>query len=70
MGMTEEGNRKNRRQAPPDESDWFECEWDDCLNMVHDIEEGFPFCWMHYRQQLEEEQADTYRKMRKEDEYD
>ena len=67
MGMTQTGDRRNKPQAPPDPDPYLECEWDDCLVMVHDIAEGFPFCWSHYLEQLREEAAETYRKMQKED---
>ncbi|RLB68525.1 MAG: hypothetical protein DRH08_00630 [Deltaproteobacteria bacterium] len=67
MSMTQAGDRMNRPQTPPDPNPWQECEWDDCLTMVHEDDEGAPFCWTHYREQLSEEAAETANKMAKED---
>jgi hypothetical protein len=67
--MTEAGDRMNRPQAPPDPDPWTECESDDgCHTMVHEEDEAAPLCWMHYMDAIEEEQADTARKIQKEDE--
>ncbi len=46
---------------------WAECEWDGCQLMVHEESEGEPLCWIHYPEQLAEEQAETANKMAKED---
>ena len=50
-----------------DPGPWHECEWDDCAVMVHEDAEGEPLCWIHYQEQLAEEQAETAMKMAKED---
>ena len=49
-------------------SPWAECEWDQCLTLVYENEEGAPFCYEHYLEQLREEAAETQRTMQKEDE--
>ena len=67
MSMTQAGDRRNRPQAPPDPDPYAECEWEGCLTLVYEDEEGEPFCYEHYLEQLREEAAETHRKMQKED---
>ena len=55
-------------QAPPDPDPFNECEWEDgCHTLVHDDDEDAPLCHVHRMESIEEEQADTARKMAKED---